>query len=486
MNTLIGLARDSLFSLILHLAPRLANVLLFIFIGRLAGPSEAGVFTLATTYLIIFTVVMRGLDDLVIRQVSREPDEASHYLTSFLLLRLGLAFLSYGVLSFVVLIVFEYTKSTTVTLLILALSVIPDSLACVAQAVLLGKRRFSAPAVTLALTSAFKLTGGVLVLLTGGKLQQVAWVWCVGSLLGMIVLLLITFKQTTWPQPVAWIGWDPLVRNWRAALTFLSITTLMTLEGQADIVILGAFHDDAELGWYGAATTIAFSLTLLCQAYQFAVYPLMTRYASQEPDKLPKLYKRSVWYLGAVVLPMVSGIALLSPQIVSLVFGPEFQPTVKALRILIFSLIFIFLSTPDSRMMLVHNRQNWSWLFVAGSVVVNVLLNLVLDPYGGASGAAMARLCSSALFFLLNHLYVTRFFVHPDTVDLLSKPVMATLTMTGVVWAVRTWPLPVAIGIGIVVYVGILWCWGDTLPNDAALLHRAIIERRTHPDSEGV
>jgi O-antigen/teichoic acid export membrane protein len=71
MKTLLELTRDSLFSIVFHLSPRLANVLLFITMGRLIGPTDAGVFALATTYLVIFTTVMRGPDDLVIRQVSR-------------------------------------------------------------------------------------------------------------------------------------------------------------------------------------------------------------------------------------------------------------------------------------------------------------------------------------------------------------------------------------------------------------------------------
>ena len=118
----VELARDSFFSIMVRLSPRFANVLLFILIGRLTGPAEAGVFTLATTYLVIFTTVARGLDDLVVRQVSREPDLAPRYLTNFLALRLGLSLFLYCVLLFVVLVVFDYAPSTAIPTLILALS----------------------------------------------------------------------------------------------------------------------------------------------------------------------------------------------------------------------------------------------------------------------------------------------------------------------------------------------------------------------------
>ncbi|MFQ6100895.1 MAG: flippase [Anaerolineae bacterium] len=468
------LVRDSILSIVVRLAPRFANVLLFILIGRLTGPAEAGVFTLAITYLVISTTIARGLDDLVIRQVSREPDRASRYLTNFLILRLGLSLLSYCILLFVVLVVFDYDQSTAISILTLVLSLVPDSLTYVAQAILLGQRCFGMPAIILAGVSLFKLVGGGLVLINGGGLQQVAWVWVIASLLGMVALLIVAVKRLGGIQRADWFDWLPLARNWRTVLSFLLITTLMTLEGQLDVVLLSALRDEVEVGWYGAATTVVASLVILSQGYRLAVYPLMTRYALYSPEKLSGLYKRSIRYLGALVLPMVAGVALLSPKIVSLVFGPEFQPTARVLEISILALVFMFLNVPNSRMMLVHDRQSWSSLFLLVSVSANALLNLALDPAWGATGAAVARLCSSALLFLLNYLHVARFLVRSSPIQLLSRSALATLVMGTVIWLVRTWPLPVSIGVGIATYAGMLWLVGGILPNDAALMHQTI------------
>lgn len=473
-STLAKLTQDSFLALVVHLAPRLASVLLFTFIGRRAGPSNAGVFALATTYLVITTTFLRGLDDLVTRQVSREPDEAPRYLTSFVLLRFGLALSLYAILLYIVLVAFDYAQSTAVPVVILTASLVPDSLAYTAQAVLLGRGRFAPPAIAMGLANALKIVSGGLLLAHGMSLQWVAWSWLIGSALGMILLLIIAVDEVGLSHRGDWLDWRPVTQNRRAAFSFLTITTLMALEGQVDTILLSRYHNETEVGWYNAAKTIAFSLTLLSQAYRMSVYPLMARQAVQARAQLSSLYQRSMRYLGALILPVVAGIALLSPQIIPLIFGPDFWPTVTALRILIPTLVFVFLNVPNSRMMLVHDRQGWSSRFLLFSVAVNLLMNLALAPPWGASGAAAARLCSSLTYFLLNLVYVHRVLERSNLFRQLSRSGLATAIMAGVVWSVRSWSLPVSIGIGATTYAVALGLLGGILPEDLALLRQTI------------
>jgi O-antigen/teichoic acid export membrane protein len=477
MRTLIELTRDSLLSAVFYVAPRFASSVLFIFIGRLAGPSDAGVFALAITYLTLLTVALRGLDDLVIRQVSREPERASHYLANFLLLRIALSLLAYGLVLFLMRAIFDYAPGTALPVLILSVSVVPDSLTYVAHAVLTGQRRFAEPALALVGAGVFKLVGGGLAIAGRGSLVDVAWIWLIGSILGAVAVLIAATKRVGGLRQSDWTDWRALADNWRAALFFLFSTVTIAVESQVDTVFLSGFHGESQVGWYGAATTVISSLYVLSQAYRFSIYPLMARYALQSPEKLSTLYKRSMWYVSALVLPMVAGIVLLTPQIVSLIFGPEFGPTAPALEILSLSLIPVFLSQFDVRMMLVHDRQRWISLFIVTSAALNIFMNLALAPTYGAAGAALSRACSSLLFLLLSHFYVTRFLVRFNLVHILFRPTLAAAVMALVVGALRTWPLLAVIGIGAAVYSIGLWLVGGILPEDAAALRQVITKR---------
>jgi peptidoglycan biosynthesis protein MviN/MurJ (putative lipid II flippase) len=139
-------------------------------------------------------------------------------------------------------------------------------------------------------------------------------------------------------------------------------------------------------------------------------------------------------------------------------------------------------------MMLVNDRQNQSLLFLVGSLTVNVALNLVLDPIYGASGAAIARVCSAFLFFFLTHLYVIRRLVPLNIIRLLFRASVATLVMGLAVWLTRSWPLAASIGAGVVVYVGMLWLVKGIPPADLLMIRELVQKRRekSHsPDPSG-
>lgn len=408
MNTARELLRDGLYAIIFQLAPRFANVILFIVLGRLAGVNEAGIFALAATYLLILTTIMRGLDDLVVRQVSRESSHAVKYLVNFAMLRIALALSLYALLVLIVIIGFNYTEGTTWAILIIGISLIPDSMAFVAQSVLLGQRKFGGSALIISAVSLIKLIAGVAIIVRGGTLAQIGWLWLLASSLGMIGLWILVLTSTARPKSTFRFDFSFLKNRWRTASIFFLITALATLETQMDTIILSGFRGETAVAWFGAATTVAYSLILLSQAYRFSVYPLMSRYAMKSGEKLTTLYKHSIQILATVIFPMVIGIILIAPQIVPFIFGDEFLPTIRVLQVLIIALIFVFLNEPNIRMMLVHDRQRWISIFLIISVTINISLNLILVPSRGAVGAAAARGSSAFILYLLTLLYVRR------------------------------------------------------------------------------
>ncbi len=480
MKTLRELVRDSLFAIIFHLAPRFANVVVFIIIGRASGPDQAGVFTLATTYLLIFTTLMRGADDFVVRQVARENDRAADYFVSFLLLRLILSALACATLWVLIGVAFDYPPATQAPVAILALAILPDGLMLVGQSVLLGLRQFKFVTIIVSTGNVLKLVAAGLIIARGGSVIDVTWVWLAGSLGMLVAMSLAAIKLMGGRTALGRVDRSALrlISEHRSAiLSFLAITALSTVEAQADTVLLSLYRTESDVGWYNAATTITFSLVMLSQAYRFSVYPMMARFAQQSPEKLNRLYDRSMRYLGALVVPMVVGIMVLSPQIVALVFGPKFAPTGLVLQILVISLVFIFLDAPTVRMLLVHDRQRVIAQIGIVSAAINVLLNLILLPQYGAVGAATARVASEFSASALCYVYLYRHILKLRLTAFMSKPVLASGIMMVGLWIMSGSSLAITIPIGAVVYVLSFLLIGGVLENDRQIIRTAVIAR---------
>lgn len=479
MNTSKELARDSFWATFVHLAPRTANVLVFIIIGRLAGPAEAGIFALSITYLIISTTIMKGIDDLVVREVSRQPEHAPNYLTNFFILRLCLSAIIYLVIWIIIVSWLDYRSSIAIPILIITISVIPDSLTLLGQSILFGKRQFASPAIIMIGIAIFKISSCGLLAIFSISLIQIAWFWLLGSLIGMLVMLLTVIRRVGGVQLSNNPNWQLLSRNWRIIGTFVTITILTTFESQFDVILLSLIKNEAEVGWYNAATTVAFSLAMISQAYRMSVYPLLTKYAKQNQEKLIYLREQSLRFLGILVFPMAGGVALLAPQIVDIVYGKDFIPTIPALRILAPVLILLFLNVPSSRTMLAYDRQSEVMLFLIFSASVNIILNLVLDRHWGSTGAAFARLISTSLYFGLTYIYVEHYLAKSKPVRLLYKSAIATVVMLVMVWFLRDQFILIPIIIGAFIYGFILWIIGGISKEDITLIRNTITNQST-------
>lgn len=450
---MLTLIRNSALSFTLNLVTKAANVVVFILIARQRGPEAAGVFSLATTYLLIFSALVWGLDELMVRQVARDREASARQLSGYLLIRLPLTAALYAALFLLVRFGLPYGTSTVRTILLMGLSLFPDGLARVGAALLAAHERFEIPVVGAFAGMLVKVSGAVAALATASGLETVAWFWLVGTCLEAALNLWGAIRRAGRLHPLRGLGRGVWGGQLGMAVPFLVIGSLLTIEYQTDVVILSAVRGEVAVGWYGAATTIAFSLTLIPAAFRAAVYPRMARVETETPARLGGLYDAAFAYLATAAIPLAVGIQLLAPRLIELIYREGFAGAVTPLRIIGWSLLFNFLNVPNSRIMLVKDRQRLLAALLTGSMGLNVILNLLLDGPFGVNGAAVARFASSAAFFLPNYLYVSRR-IHPHAwLGALARPAVAAALMAVVVWQVRAAPLAVPVAAGALVYV---------------------------------
>ena len=185
--------------------------------------------------------------------------------------------------------------------------------------------------------------------------------------------------------------WKVLLRE-SAPIFFGSI--FVTINMRIDQVIIYSMLDTASLGQYAAIVKLVEGINFVPAAFMASLFPLMCRTYNESYDKFLALYARACKYLVIMVMPIVVIVSLFPEQILFILYGQKYLPAADAMRVLIWSELFIFLSCAHSGAIMAAGLQKELVVFYPIGTLVNVVMNLVLIPRIGIVGASIATLNS--------------------------------------------------------------------------------------------
>lgn len=455
MNTIQRLLSNTILALLSTAMMKVSTSVLFIFVGRLLGPSEAGVFNLGVTYYTILVALSTwGLHELLVREVAPRRDESGRYLVNYVALRLAI---SVGL--FVSLLLFlqlnlPYSEEAKAVIRIMSLAVFTEAVFDLCQSIFIAHEQLAVPTLGALINSAVTIGLGLYLLYTTQSATAVAWFMPISSLAGLVVFpfaLWRLFRRVPQSQPSR-LSWRFSREQLRYTPGFVLLGIFSTLNFQADTFIISFMLSEADLGYYGAAQTVLAGALMIPAAIRTALYPLMARYKREDGAKLAQLYRKSSQYLLTIGLPVAMGITLLADSIITLLFGPEFAPAVPALQWTIWSVVIVVLTVPGARLMLVYNRQaQASWMRGIG-MVASIGFNLLLIPAFGIVGAGIARVLASLVFLVLIYGYVQIKIMRDDLLGGALRLALATLIMAAAVWPIRDMFFVIPVLVGALVY----------------------------------
>ncbi|MGD2048234.1 MAG: flippase [Chloroflexota bacterium] len=451
------------------------NVLLFILLGRLYGPEDAGIFNLGITFLTVTLALSAwGLHELLVREVAPRRNQSARYFVNFISLRLLLTLIAYAILLIALRFLLPYSESTTAVIIIISLAVFPEAAFAITHALFTAHEQLHVSTVASIFNSGFKLVAGYWLINQGQPLEIVAWVIPIGSTLGLLVfipaLLLLYRKEKQVAS--AGLSYDFTLSQLRLTPGFILIGLFSTIDFQLDTFLISLLLSEEDIGWYGAAQTIVLGFWMVAPAVRTAIYPIMARYYQQDSSKLSVLYQKSTQYLLLFVLPVAMGVTILAQPIILLIYGPAFLPSVPVLQIMIWSIVFAYLSVPSARLMILNNRQHQAGIITGLTMLTNLLLNFLLITRIGVIGAALARTTSTFFTYLMLYGYSQRFLQKVSMVSLIRGPFISLVLMSVVVWFLRDFPLYIPIVSGGFVYCASALIFGAIPREDRSMLFK--------------
>lgn len=369
------------------------GLLVGVWVARYLGPSQFGIMSYAASIVgLAGAIAGLGIDSIVIRDLVRHPEKSDEYLGTTFVLRFTAGLFCYlGVLGVVAVI----KPDDLLTQMVVATVGWSLTVNAFDAADFWFQSKVKSKYVVYAKSIGFLAAAAIRVILILSKAPLVAFaaVNLAELAIGAVGLLYAysvkggAISNWKFRLPVAK---ELLFNGWPVLLG--SIVSMICL--RIDQVMLGQISDAKELGIYAAAVRVAELWFFIPSAIIASVFPNIIR--AREVDeaefykRLQKLFNFLAFAGYAVAIP----VTFLGPFVINLLYGEAYAAAAPMLVILIWSDLFINLAMARGAYLF---AMNWVWILFWVNVlaaVVNIALNLVLIPYYGGIGAAIASCIS--------------------------------------------------------------------------------------------
>lgn len=371
-----------------------------VWVARYLGPEQFGHMNYAMAIVGLFGAVSGlGLNGIVVRDLVKEPDGAGVTLgTAFVLQLIG------GCLAFVFSVAAEMILQPEDLLGRMMVAIFGVALIFKASEVVKYwfESQVKAKYSVWAENGAFLLLAAIRAGLVFLKAPLLAFVLAsfAETMLAAILLFLIYSNRvkrlTSWRLSITRAK-ALLSESWPLILS--AVASMINM--RVDQVILGAKLDNSTVGNYAAAVRLAEVWLLVPAVIGSSVYPAIIGAKGQGEVVYRQKIQMIVKLMSLWVLPTALIISFFSGGIVHLVYGHEYTSAGSYLMIYIWTgvpyLIFFVLN----QMLYIEGLLRFGFWVSVFSVASNLLLNFLLIPQFGGTGAALATLVTTVASMLI-------------------------------------------------------------------------------------
>ena len=364
-------------------------------VARYLGPQQFGLFNYASAFVSLFGVLATlGLDQIVVRDMVREPSCKNETLgTAFVLKLLG-GILTVAVTTGTIFLLRPDDQLTHWLVVITAAGTIFDAFNTIDFWFQLQvKSKYT----VIAKNTAFILITLIRIALLQMQAPLIAFAWALlaENALGSLGLA-IAYKV----QGQSLLAWRPsllraktlLKESWPLLLSGLAIMVYLRI----DQIMLGQLADDKAVGIYSAATKISELWYYIPIAIVTSVTPSIVEAKKVSEtlyyNKLQKLFNLMAVIAYMIAIPMT----FLSKYIVVMIFGQNYVASGGVLSIHIWAALFVFFGWSKGIWIVAEGLTMFSLVATTSGAVMNILLNFLLLPIYRETGAAIATVISYA------------------------------------------------------------------------------------------
>ena len=179
---------------------------------------------------------------------------------------------------------------------------------------------------------------------------------------------------------------------------FIISGIMVAIYTQMDRIMIGQMMGDLDVGLYTTATAICsmwiFLPTSIIISFQPTIMEIKRK--GNEADylyRLKQLYSLIIWLCFGVS----AVVAICGRMIIYLLYGQAYLGAINVLRIIIWVETFSMIGTARGIWILCENKNKYVKYYLGIGAVLNLMLNIIMIPKFGISGAAIATLITQVM-----------------------------------------------------------------------------------------
>jgi O-antigen/teichoic acid export membrane protein/glycosyltransferase involved in cell wall biosynthesis len=369
----------------------------FVYIARLLGPSDYGIYATVGAFVGMFDVItFYGINKVVLREGSKNVSRMHDYLERATGIKNFFTFI--GIVTCIVVSNFmPYPLQVKLYIILFSFTLVYNSFNPFLETVYKAAEKMQYNAVLKIINSVTFVTLSITFLYFGFGLLALFII----NLSTHFLTIIINYKLTKrflifkfWSK----IKWDKYILKPAIIFSILSFTYL--LAGKIDLLMISLLGSSKDVGIYGIAyqiTAVGVTLrTLMANAF----FPIFVKSFSKYVIKWRTLLKYSLLF-GGGLLAIAVILSYFSGQIIPLLFGEKYFESAIIFSVLIFYMAFLFFDIPfTNTLQATYNELailKISWIAPS----VNIGLNYLFFNTFGLIGIAYSTLIVSSLSLII-------------------------------------------------------------------------------------
>lgn len=187
-------------------------------------------------------------------------------------------------------------------------------------------------------------------------------------------------------------------------LTIFATTIAVNIYLSSDTTLLGILKSDYAVGIYSTAVKIyTLVATLLGSVVSVTIPRLAMLMGKKKMKEYNEIFSKVMSSLSLFVIPGTIGLMMLSKNIILIIAGEKYLPSVNSLRIIGLAIIFSNYSFIFSNCALIPaKRETIALKNTVITAILNIGLNLVLIPFFSYDGTSFSTVVAEFLTMTLN------------------------------------------------------------------------------------